>query len=265
MWAAREILNAALGLGYARNPRGWQFRSGLLAEELRECPTCALKTFAAQRAHESRESQGLGRRRRHLAGREKPVEFVLLDRLGEPVQQEARAARERDLAERNAQRELKDAGRRRRGCTLQNKTKKHALDLAAVFGHILRDNEQARMRISGELLFRPDRTGGEFGDGICGLMEFDSRGSWSKRNLRAVAPGSEECLLCGKNAIEAGEQQRRALGGILFQGLNQLERQTRGADEATGAAERIEFRKPLAEGPGVLIPGSPRFSVEQLR
>ena len=135
---------------------------------------------------------------------------------------------------------LEGAGR---GFAFDSEAEKRALDFAAAIGHILRDDEQARVRIGGEPLFAPERAGGELGRGIGGLMEFDLRGSFAEGSLRAIAPRVEELLLRGQNAIETGEQKRSALGGILLERCNQFEREARGADEV---ARRQTRRSPRA-------------------
>ena len=87
----------------------------------------------------------LGGRGGNLTGGEKPVELVFFDRFGKPVQQQARAAGERDLVERNAERELEDAGWHGCDSAFSNETEKRALNFAAAFGHILRNDEQPRV------------------------------------------------------------------------------------------------------------------------
>ena len=122
-------------------------------------------------------------------------------------------ARERDLAEWNAQRELKDAGRSRRASAFANETEKRALDLAAAFGHILCNNEQARVRIGGELVFAPERAGGKFGDGIGGLVEFDLRGGFARVKPACKRPRQRRVSVawakCDRSRRAAAEGARR--------------------------------------------------------
>jgi len=72
-------------------------------------------------------------------------------------------------------------------------------------------------------------------------------------------------LLSGQNAVEACEHERRSTGRILLQRIDQLERQTRGADGVGRATDGIELPQPIAESCGILIPCGARLLVQQLR
>src|SRR5208337_2048692 len=64
-----------------------------------------------------------------------------------------------------------------------------------------------------------------------------------------------EGVLDGQDAVKAGEQKRRALGGVRFEQGDQLKGQTGGAEKVAGAAGFVEGLEPVAEGCRILLPG----------
>ncbi|MGH9519438.1 MAG: hypothetical protein ACRD2D_07295, partial [Terriglobales bacterium] len=94
-----------------------------------------MQVFVADGAHAGLEGGGFLRVRDEAGGKE-PVDFVLLKRTGEPAEEQKRGAGDGNSRERNAERKFEGRKRgRRRGA------KEGALNLAAVRGNLLRENE----------------------------------------------------------------------------------------------------------------------------
>jgi len=164
-------MQAALRLREPRDPGCGQCDSRTLANEFRERPVRALQVLAAKRAHEGGEGQRFFAGCCGLARGEKPIQLVLFGWFGEPMKEQAGAADERDLIERNAQRELNEAGQGSRASVFAGEAKKCALDFASVIGHVLRDDEQTCVWVGREPQFAPDGACGEFGDLVGSLMK----------------------------------------------------------------------------------------------
>ena len=92
--------------------------------------------------------------------------------------------------------------------------KKGALDFASARAGCLRDDQQPGSGIGGKLAAAPDCASGEFGLGVGGGMELNFFRWFALGGLAPLAPGIEEAALDGQNAVETGQQQRRALGRV---------------------------------------------------
>ena len=180
---------------------------------------------------------------------------------GEPAKKQQRAAHQRHLCQRQAERKLDKIF----GAIGSSVAQKSALDFAAPPSRFLRNDEQARVRITCELLFAPKSAGGDFCGRVAGGVEGDARGCRAGLRLLRFAPGGEELALRGQNAIEAGQQQRRAMGVVGFKLRGQFQRQTRHRNGVFFVAELVELRQPGVEGGRVLRPVASRVRIEQLR
>lgn len=203
--AAGLLGETTLGLGDPVGPGDGQGSfvrpAGERSEEGVEGPGGTFEAATAQRAHAGLQGGGLGGAGGGVGGGEEPVEFVLGERGGEPTQKQVGGARERDLAERDAERELEERGAGGAGVL-----KKGALDLAAAGGCILGDDEDAGAGVAGKLLGAGEGAGGEFGLVVGGFIEVDLGGGVAMRSFAPGAPGVEDGALDGENAVKSGEE-----------------------------------------------------------
>ena len=98
----------------------------VVVEEGAEGPLGAFETAVAQGAHVCLERGGLLICGASVAGGEEPIEFVFGEGAGEPAEQKVGGAGQRNLAERNAERKLKE----RCGCGRGQMAKEGPFDLA---------------------------------------------------------------------------------------------------------------------------------------
>ena len=144
------------------------------------------------------------------AGREKPVDFMLSERAGEPAQQQMSARGDRDSAERHSEGELEE-----RICGWAGVPEKSSFDFSSAVGCVLRDDQQSGAGIGGQLGAAPESACGEFGLGVRGLVKMNLAGGLVESGLPPDAPCIEEGALYGQDAVKAGEKQLWTLGTIF--------------------------------------------------
>ncbi len=132
---------------------------------------------------------------------------------------------------------------------------KSAFDLAAALAGILSYDEQPCRWIGGKFAIAPRGAGVEFGLFIRSWEIDYVAGRFPDLHLAPVPPCVEERTLHRKQAIEAGQQQRRPGGGVACKQRNQPQRDPAGAYQPVVAADVFECGQPGAEGGAVLLPG----------
>jgi hypothetical protein len=129
----------------------------------------------------------------------------------EPTQQQVSARRKRYAAERHSEGEFEVRIR-----DWDSVLEKGSFNLTAATGCVLRDNQQASVRVGGKLAIAPESAGAEFGMGICCFVKMDLVGGFFQSGLPPIAPGVEEGALDGEDAVKASEKQGWALGLLYF-------------------------------------------------
>ena len=69
----------------------------------------------------------------------------------------------------------------------------------------------------------------------------------------------------GEQAIEAEEQDRGACSGVALKDRNEIDRETRLANEGAADTGLVEGREPTTESAGVAIPGAARGLAQETR
>ena len=176
-----------------------------------ERPEWALKRAAAQGADVSLEGDGLVLIGGDLSSRQEPIELVFADGAGKPAQDERGAAREAHLAERNAERELKERVVRMRVANVEE----GALDFTTACGQVVGNDEEGRVGVGGEQVFCPESAGSKLGLSVgSGVKAAIRSGRCLRVLLRGLLrrpPGVKESALRGENTVKADEKQWRAL------------------------------------------------------
>jgi hypothetical protein len=142
---------------------------------------------------------------------------------------------------------------------------KSAFNLAAPRAGGLRHDQQACIRVGGQLTPAPESAGRQFGPGVGGGVEVDVRGWVAESRFPRCAPGVEDAALHWEDAVKSGQKQWRALRRIGVQQRNQFERQAAGAEQAARAAGFVKSAQPTAEGLWVLLPTAPRRALKKAR
>ena len=142
---------------------------------------------------------------------------------------------------------------------------KGAFDLAPVRAGGLGYDKQTGARVGGKLAAAPDCASRELRLRVGGGVELNHCGWLCFGRLAPLPPCVEKLPLNRQNAIKTREKQRRTRCRLCLKQRHQFEWQAAWAEQAAGAAELVESRKPTAESRRVLLPTGASWRAKELR